>query len=193
MNCICVYCGSNVGKQDIYADAARQLGREFLKRNIRMVYGGGSVGLMGIIADELMTGGGEVIGVIPQFLEDLEVGHNGITKMIVTQTMHERKEILADMADGFIAMPGGFGTMDELCEILTWAQLGLHSSPIGLLNAGGYYDPLINLFDHMVEEQFVKQANRDMVLSHEDPLALLSLMDAYQAPDVKKWIKKEER
>ena len=162
------------------------------REGISLVYGGGNVGLMGIIADTILAEKGTAIGVIPQFLQAREVGHDGLTELIVTQTMHERKQILADRSDAFIAMPGGFGTMEELCEILTWSQLGLHDHPIGVLNVDGYYDPLLELLDGMVEKGFLKAQNRRMLLAHPEPEGLLQLMAAYKPAKVEKWINKME-
>ena len=161
-----------------------------MEREIKMVYGGGNVGLMGAIADEMLHHGGEVIGVIPHFLMNKEVGHKGLTELLLVDTMHERKAIMAEMADGFIAMPGGFGTMDELNEILTWAQLGLHRNPIGILNSGQYFDPLLRMFDHMVTQGFLRAENRGLLVDDERPLSLLEKMEQYVAPDVTKWLTK---
>lgn len=188
MKSICVFCGSNVGSDAAFTDSAIQLGKLLAAKNISLVYGAGNVGLMGVIADACLEAEGEVIGVIPNFLMAKEVGHTGINELILTDTMHERKKIMADRSDGFIAMPGGMGTMDEVCEILTWAQLGLHSHPVGILNVNGYYDSLLSFFDEMVEKKFLHQKNRDMVISHHDPVELLKLMEAYQPPNVEKWI-----
>ena len=188
MKSVCVFCGSNVGSDPAYITAAQELGRVLAEKEISLVYGAGNVGLMGVIADACLEKDGHVIGVIPHFLMAKEVGHNGVSELIKTDTMHERKQIMADRSDGFISMPGGMGTMDEMCEILTWAQLGLHSCPVGVLNVKGYFDSLLNFFDEMVEKRFLHQKNRDMIISHEDPIELLRLMDAYQPPDVEKWI-----
>ena len=188
MKSICVFCGSNSGSQPIYTLLAQELGAMLVEKDIQLVYGGGNVGLMGVIANHMLSLGGKVIGVIPGFLDAKEVGHKGLTKMIVVETMHERKQIMADLSDGFIAMPGGFGTLDELCEILTWAQLGLHGCPIGLLNVAGYFDPLIQMFDHMTEQRFLNPQNREIVMVDHSPTALLQKMNDYKAPDVEKWL-----
>ncbi|MEZ4776689.1 MAG: TIGR00730 family Rossman fold protein [Bacteroidia bacterium] len=188
MNHICVFCGSNAGHNPIYTQAAVELGQLMAARSIGLVYGGGNVGLMGVIADACLEAGGKVTGVIPEFLLAKEVGHTGLTEMIVVKTMHERKQRMADLSEGFIAMPGGFGTLDELCEILTWGQLGLHSFPIGLLNVNHYFQPLVNMFDHMADERFLHRQNRSMVLLHDQPEGLLSLMDSWQPPNVEKWM-----
>ncbi|MDP5168678.1 MAG: TIGR00730 family Rossman fold protein [Bacteroidia bacterium] len=190
MKSICVFCGSNTGFSPAYVEAAQELGRILVEREIKMVYGGGNVGLMGAIADEMLHHGGEVIGVIPHFLMNKEVGHKGLTELLLVDTMHERKAIMAEMADGFIAMPGGFGTMDELNEILTWAQLGLHRNPIGILNSGQYFDPLLRMFDHMVTQGFLRAENRGLLVDDERPLSLLEKMEQYVAPDVTKWLTK---
>ncbi len=188
MQAICVFCGSNVGALPVYTEAAQALGRLLAQQNIQLVYGAGKVGLMGVIANAVLEAGGEVIGVIPGFLKAKEVCHTGLTELHVTDTMHQRKKTMSDLADGFIAMPGGFGTMDELCEILTWSQLGLHKDPIGLLNVAGYFDPLITLFDQMVDAAFLHPQNRSLVISETDPVALLQKMADFQAPDVEKWL-----
>lgn len=185
---ICIYCGSSTGENPIYREKAKELGTLMAQHGISLLFGGGKVGLMGVIADAVLAAGGQAIGVIPAFLQDKEVGHDGLTEMIVTETMHERKQILADRAEAFIAMPGGFGTLDELCEILTWAQLRLHPKPIGLLNAGNYYEPLLNMFDQMVENKFLRSRNREMLLDHQEPLSLLNKMAAYEPDLVDKWI-----
>ncbi|WNJ20969.1 TIGR00730 family Rossman fold protein [Pontibacter sp. G13] len=188
MQHICVFCGANSGGDPVYREVAQALGQVLADRSIELIYGAGNVGLMGIIADQVLASGGQVKGVIPNFLMQKEVGHTGIQELILTDTMHERKQIMADLSDGFIAMPGGMGTMDELCEILTWGQLGLHNKPIGILNVDGYFTPLLEFFDSMVEKKFLHPKNRAMVLSHTDPEELLNLMDQYQPPDVEKWL-----
>jgi uncharacterized protein (TIGR00730 family) len=163
---ICVYCGSSAGASPGYAEAARLLARDMVERNISLVYGGGNVGLMGIIATEALRLGGEVTGVIPTALLEKELGHHGLTKLHVVKDMHERKALMAELSDGFIAMPGGMGTMEELFEVLTWAQLGFHAKPIGLLNANGFYDSLIAFVQQMVAERFVS-AEQSLLLMHE--------------------------
>ena len=188
MNHICIFCGSNPGASPDYAAAARALGNLLARRGITLVYGGGNVGLMGIIADAALAAGGEVIGVIPDFLLRKEVGHSGLTRMEIVQTMHERKQKMAELSSGFIALPGGMGTLEEMCEILTWGQLGLHHKPFGLLDTAGYYQPLIRMFDQMVAERFLHSQNREMVLTASEPEALLALMEQYQVPDVEKWL-----
>ena len=170
---ICVFCGSSPGRGDGYREAAATLGRLMAERGIGLVYGGASVGTMGVVADAAVAAGGEVVGVIPQALVDREVAHEGLTDLRVVRDMHERKATMADLSHGFIALPGGAGTMEELFEVWTWAQLGLHAKPIGLLDVDGFYDPLGAMLDHMVTEGFLSAANRDMVAFEVDPVALL--------------------
>jgi uncharacterized protein (TIGR00730 family) len=190
---ICVFCGSNRGAKPVYAAATIQLARELVRRGIGIVYGAGNVGLMGVLADAALDVGGEVIGVIPQFLVEKEVAHLGLTEMRVVQSMHERKALMAELSDGFVALPGGFGTFDEFCEILTWSQLGLHRKPCGVLNLNGYYDGLLGMFDHAAEEQFLKPEHRSLVLAADDPVELLDRLLAYQPPPAaKKWILPEQ-
>jgi uncharacterized protein (TIGR00730 family) len=157
-----------------------------------LVYGGGNVGLMGVVADSVIAGGGEVIGVIPQALMRRELGHAGLTELRIVGSMHERKAGMAELADGFIALPGGFGTLEEFCEILTWAQLGIHSRPCGLLNVAGYYDPLLALFDRGVEERFIRAEHRGLVLEEQDPDRLLDRMASWRPPALAKWIDPDE-
>ncbi|MEL6676659.1 MAG: TIGR00730 family Rossman fold protein [Bacteroidota bacterium] len=188
MQSLCVFCGSNGGKNPVYRSAAYAVGKLLAERDIELIYGAGNVGLMGTLADAALEHGGRVVGVIPQFLMEKEVGHTGLSELIVTDTMHQRKQIMSDRAEGFLAMPGGFGTLDEVCEILTWAQLGLHQDPVGLLNVEGYYTGLGGFFDHIVTEGFLSQANRNMVFMHEDVSTLLQQMDGYQPPATEKWL-----
>lgn len=188
MNRICVYCGSRPGKRPEYALAAHQLAKELVQRSIGLVYGGAHVGIMGQLADAVLAQNGEVIGIIPQALVDKEVAHYGLTELRIVASMHERKAMMADLADGFIALPGGLGTLEELFEILTWAQLGLHRKPCGLLNIDGYYDGLAAFLDHAVNEQFVKIVDRSMLLIESQPHKLLNSMVSYQAPSVEQWI-----
>lgn len=185
---ICVFCGSSPGARPSYQQAAQAMGETIAKRGWSLVYGGGRVGLMGIVADAALAAGGTVIGVIPEFLADKEIAHAGLTKLQIVQTMHERKALMADLADGFVAMPGGYGTFEEFCEVLTWAQLGLHQKPYGLLNVEGYYDLLLKLFDHALNEQFLRPAHRSIVLESADPEDLLERMMQYQPQNVDKWI-----
>lgn len=189
---VCVFCGSNVGLRPEYTAAAEAVGRLLAERQTALVYGGGKVGLMGKLADAVLDAGGRVTGVIPQALVLKEVGHDGLTELKIVDSMHERKALMAELADGFIALPGGFGTLDEFCEILTWAQLGLHHKPCGLLNVKGYYDHFSRLLDHAVNEQFLRPLHRAMVISDEDPEALLCRMMEYEAPLTGKWIDRSE-
>ncbi|MBW4426435.1 MAG: TIGR00730 family Rossman fold protein [Nostoc desertorum CM1-VF14] len=182
-----------MGVRPVYKEAAQTLGKTLASQKFRLVYGGGNVGLMGVIADAVLLAGGEVIGVIPEFLAAKEIAHNELTVLHVVGSMHERKTKMADLADAFIALPGGYGTLEELCEILTWAQLGLHQKPCGLLNVERYFDPLLRLFDHAVKEEFLKSAHRSLVLEASDAESLLNLFATYQPPIVDKWIGREVR
>lgn len=170
---VCVFCGSRVGASPRYAEAAESLGRVLAQRHQRLVYGGGNVGLMGVLADGALQGGGEVIGVIPAPLMERELGHGGVTDLRIVGTMHERKALMADLADAFLAMPGGYGTLDELCEILTWSQLGLHAKPVGLLNTEGYFDAFLSFLTRSVEEGFLHPIDREMLLVDSDPARLV--------------------
>lgn len=185
---ICVYCGSSLGVQSVYADTARAVGHMLAEAGLRLVYGGGRVGLMGAVADAALDAGGTVIGVIPKALADKEVAHHGLSELHLVGSMHERKMQMAEMADGFLALPGGFGTLEEFCEILTWAQLELHGKPCGLLNLAGFYDPLLALFDHAVQAGFVRPEHREMVLTGSDPRDVLARMQAYRPPTTPKWV-----
>jgi uncharacterized protein (TIGR00730 family) len=185
---ICVFSGSNRGARPSYAEAAGDLGRAIASRGWRVVYGGASVGLMGLVADAALAAGGEVVGVIPQHLVDREVAHPGLTELRVTSTMHERKAAMAELADGFVALPGGLGTLEELAEILTWSQLGLQHKPCGLLDVEDFYAPLLAFFDHTVTERFVSAEHRALLLSATTPDALLDLLEAWQPPgETEKW------
>ena len=189
---ICVFCGSSAGVRAAYKEAAEATGRLLASRGIGVVFGGSHLGLMGAVAHAAMDAGGEVIGVIPQSLVAKEVADTRLKDLRVVGSMHERKALMAELADGFIALPGGFGTFEEFCEILTWAQLGFHGKPCGLLNVEGYYDALLTMFDHAVAEGFVKQAHREMVLCEAEPGALLERMMAFEAPPAEKWIGREQ-
>lgn len=193
MQRICVFCGSAVGARPVYAEAARQLGNLLAQRGLGLVYGGGSVGLMGVLADAALAAGGEVIGVIPEFLFKREIEHRGATEIRVVGTMHERKAIMADLADAFIALPGGYGTLDEFCEIITWAQLGLHRKPVGLLNVAGYFDSFLAFLDHTTAEGFVQPNYRALALDDTDAARLLERLRTYQPPPVVKWLDTEQR
>lgn len=190
---LCVFCGSNRGAHPDFEAAARDLGVTLAEESIALVYGGGRVGLMGVIADAVLESGGDVIGVIPHALDTKELAHDGLTEMHVVDSMHERKAVMADLSDGFIALPGGLGTFDEFFEVVTWAQLGIHTKPCGLLNVAGYFDKLIALLDHAVEERFVKPAHRDLILVDRDHRHLLERMRAYESPVIEKWIRRENR
>lgn len=188
MKRLAVYCGSSPGGDPAYADAARALGVHMAGRGIGLVFGGGHVGLMGTIADTVLAAGGEVIGVIPTALRDKELAHKGCTELHIVETMHERKAIMADLAEGFIAMPGGYGTFDEMFEMLTWGQLGYHAKPCGFLNVAGYYDALFTFLDTCVTARFVTQTHRDMIIASDDPAALLDGIAAFEPPDQAKWL-----
>ncbi len=187
---ICVFCGSSTGENKIYSEAAKKLGQLFIKEGITLVYGGAKVGLMGIIADEVLNHGGQAIGVIPDFFSDKEIAHNQLTELIYVKSMAERKAILAERSDAFIAMPGGFGTLDELFEMMTSSQLDLHKKPVGLLNVNHFYDALIMQVDKMETEKFMKPIHRQMMLDDENEIILLTKMREYQPPSQEKWIRK---
>jgi uncharacterized protein (TIGR00730 family) len=189
MKSICVYCGSNFNGDPTLRAAIQSLAKVFVSLDITMVYGGGSVGVMGVIANDIMEMGGKVTGVIPQFLMDKEVGHSGITEMIVTENMHQRKQKMADLSDGFIILPGGFGTLEEFFEVLTWLQLGLHAKPIGVLNVNGFYDHLFLQMDKMVEQRFLKQANKDLVFNQADAQLLVQQMQSFDAKPDDVWFR----
>jgi hypothetical protein len=191
MKSITVFCGSSSGFRPEYAEAARELARLLVEQNIRLVYGGGRVGLMGIIADEVMKNGGAVIGIIPESLDKKEVAHRGITELRVVSSMHERKALMAEFADGFIAMPGGIGTFEEFFEILTWAQLGFHHKPCGLLNVKNYYDDLLKLCDNAVHQGFLRAEHRQLIIESSDSQLLLEKMTRFKPVALKKWIDKE--
>lgn len=184
MQSICVFCGANFNGDPGLLLAVNQLAEVFVAKDITLVFGGGRVGVMGLMADAVLQRGGKAIGVIPQFLMDKEVGHTGLTELIITENMHQRKQKMADLSEGVITLPGGFGTLEEFFEVLTWLQLGLHSNPIGLLNTGGFYDPLLLQMDLMVERRFLKPDNRKLVLSHSEPEQLVGMMSSFSArPD----------
>lgn len=189
---ICVFCGSNTGSDPVYAEAARELGTVFAREGIALVYGGGSVGLMGQLADAVLHAGGEAIGVIPHALWAREVGHRGLTDLRIVETMHERKAMMADLADAFIALPGGLGTFEEIFEIWTWAQLGLHAKPLGFLDVNGYYRPLMQFLDRAVRDRFVREEHRGIALIDADATTLVKRFETWQAPRVEKWITRDE-
>ena len=188
MTRICVFAGSSSGENKRHRDAAVALADELARRGVELVYGGGCIGLMGVIADAMLARGGRVTGVIPHTLMVREVGHRGLTDLKVVDSMHERKALMAELSDGFIALPGGFGTLEELFEILTWAQLGLHGHPCGVLNVDGYFDGLFEFLDHAVAEGFVRNAHRQMLLVDDDPRRLLDAFSQYRAPALAKWL-----
>jgi len=188
MKRICVFCGSTQGVRPSYAATAAALGRLLAERKIELVYGGGCVGLMGVIANAALSHGGHVIGVIPKALEIKEVVHEHLPDLRVVKNMHERKALLAELADGFIALPGGFGTYEEFCEILTWSQLGFHRKPFGLLDIDGFYRSLLEFFDHATAEGFIRPIHRQLVLEEKDPAALLAKLAAWQPPAEIKWV-----
>ena len=193
MRAVCVFCGSSTGEDPAYAEAARDLGRLIAGNGLTLVYGGGHVGLMGVVADAALDAGGEVIGVMPKALVDREISHTRLTKLHVVHSMHERKAKMSELSDAFVALPGGNGTLEEFFEVLTWAQLGEHGKPCGLLNVAGYYDPLFLVFDRMVEKAFLREAHRELVLVEEDPGALLERFEGYEPPKTVKWIGESER
>jgi uncharacterized protein (TIGR00730 family) len=187
-----VFCGSNPGARPEYAHAARALAAALVQEGLELVYGGGRVGLMGVTADEVLRLGGKVIGVIPRKLWQREVGHTSLTDMRVVETMHERKAMMADLADGFIALPGGLGTIEEIFEIWTWAQLGIHRKPIGFINVLDYYTPLMTFLDHAVSEKLVRPQHRGIAIVDRDPAAMLQRFRVYTPPNVQKWIDRDE-
>ncbi len=192
MKMVCVYCGSNPGRLPEYREAARLLGYEMADRGLGLVYGGASIGVMGAVADAVLERGGHAIGVIPYSLATKEVSHDGLDELIVVDSMHERKAKMAELSDAFIALPGGWGTIEEIFEMLTWAQLGFHEKPCGLLNVASYYDTLFAFLENAIEQQFVKEAYRPMIIMDETPATLLDRFEKYRAPKVKKWIGPEE-
>ena len=193
LSSVSVFCGSSFGSSPEYAAAARKLGRALAEQRITLVYGGGNVGLMGELADAALAGGGEVIGVIPHGLAVKELAHEGATKMHVVDTMHERKALMADLCDASLALPGGLGTLEEIFEIITWGQLGIHQKPCGFLNVAGYYDQLIGFLDFAAGQQFIKPEHRATILVDGDHGRLLERMRAYEPPAIEKWIRKDER
>jgi uncharacterized protein (TIGR00730 family) len=188
MNSLCVYCGSSPGASPVYAEAACLLAKEMVEQNIALVYGGGNVGLMGIIADEVLRLGGSVTGIIPQALLDKEVGHNGLSHLHVVKDMHERKAMMAELSDGFIAMPGGIGTLEEVLEVLTWSQLGFHDKPIGLLNVSGFYDGLIQFMQHLVAQHFLKSEHASLLLHAPNAAALMQQFKSFKPVREAKWL-----
>ncbi len=185
---VCVFCGSNSGRRPEYVRAARELGRELARRGVGLVYGGANVGLMAEAADAVLASGGEAIGVIPRFMMRKEIAHQGLSELHIVETMHQRKACMAELSDGFVALPGGLGTLEEFCEVVTWAQLGLHPKPCGLLDAAGFYADLIRFLDHCVVEGFVRVEHRAAVISASSPGELLDRFAEHQPVEVSKWI-----
>jgi len=185
---VCVFCGASPGARPIYHEAAAQLGRHIAERGLTLVYGGGAVGLMGVVADAALAAGGEVIGIIPQSLERAEIGHKGLTRLEVVDGMHARKARMAELADAFIALPGGLGTLEELFEVWTWGQLGYHAKPLGLLEVDGFYARLTDFLDHLVAERFVREQHRAILQVSASPAELLARMDAWQPTAAPKWV-----
>ena len=192
MRRLCVFCGSSTGNQRAYSDAAEALGALLAERGIGLVYGGGNVGLMGVIADAVMAKGGQVIGVIPQSLADREIANTGITELRIVDSMHTRKAMMADLSDAFIAMPGGVGTFEEFFEVVTWTQLGLHRKPCGLLNVNGFYAPLAAFIDQATNEGFIRPEHRAAIVLDSDPVRLLDTLATIELPKVPKWIDRSE-
>lgn len=192
MKAICVFCGSSFGTREAYADAARDTGRLIAEQGYTLVYGGARVGLMGTVADAALDAGGKVIGVLPKALEDKEIGHEGLTELHLVGSMHERKAMMADLSDAFIALPGGVGTLEEIFEVWTWGQLGYHQKPCGFLNIDGYYDDLIRFLDHQTDQGFTKDVMRTMVQIAGSPQEMIGLFENYTPPSAPKWIKRDE-
>ena len=190
---LCVFCGSSSGTRLVYQQAAQAVGRLLCRRGIELVYGGGRVGLMGIVADACLNEGGRVIGVIPQALADKEVAHTGLTELRIVGSMHERKALMADLSDAFLALPGGYGTWEEFFEVLTWSQLRIQRKACGVLNVSGYYDPLLDMADRALSEGFLRDVHRDLLLSDADPEQLLDRLSNYAPPTVDKWIGRPAR
>ncbi len=188
MRRICVYCGSNTGTRPDYAEAAKNLAEVLVRRDLELVYGGAAKGIMGVIADTVLEHGGTAHGVIPKSLDEKEIAHGGLTQLHVVASMHERKSMMAELSDGFIALPGGFGTLEEIIEILTWGQLQFHDKPCGVLNVSGYFDHLMAYLDHAEREGFLRAENRQMLLQDTDPAGLIRQFERYKAPHVDKWM-----
>ena len=193
MRAVCVFCGSNAGARPAYADAAAEVGRALVARGLSLVYGGAAVGLMGTLADAALAAGGKVIGVIPKALVEREIAHAGLTELHAVKSMHERKAMMADRSDAFLALPGGAGTLEEMFEAWTWAQLGHHQKPVGLLNVEGFFDTLVAFLDHQRSERFIRAEHRDMLIVESDPNRLLDRFTTYRPPVVEKWIRAAER
>ena len=190
MKHLCIFCGSSKGNDPVYEETAEELAKIIVDEDLTMVYGGGSIGIMGVLADKILSMNGKVIGVIPRFLYDLEVGHDNVTELIIVESMHERKQKMAEISDGFLALPGGFGTLEEMGEILTWIQLKLIRKPIGLLNINGFYDQFLMMLDKMVESGFLKKNNREILLSSKDPEEIITIIKNAPVFEDTKWIEK---
>jgi uncharacterized protein (TIGR00730 family) len=184
-----VYCGSSLGNDERFADGASILGKYCANKNIKIIYGGAKVGLMGVLANECLTNGGEVVGVLPHFLRNKEVSHDGLTELHIVENMHIRKQMMYDLSDAFIALPGGYGTMDEIFEMLTWAQLGIHKKPIGLLNTADYYTHLLHFIDHAIDSKLLRQENKSLLNVHNEVEPLIDLLKNYKSEVAPKWIK----
>lgn len=192
MKSITVFCGSREGASETYKKGAILLGKELAKREIQLVYGGGSIGLMGIIADTVLKEGGKAIGIIPKMLQEREVSNIELTELHIVDSMHTRKAMMADMANGFITMPGGAGTLEEFAEIFTWSQLGVHDKPIGLLNINNFFDPLIQFYDHMLKEKFLEEKHRHLAIVDDDPSSLIGRLHTFEKPDMKAYVNEEQ-
>jgi len=190
---LCVFCGSSSGARPLYAEAAAQLGRELAKSKIAVVFGGGRVGLMGILADSVLSAGGQAIGVMPRALVEKEIAHTSLTELHVVESMHQRKALMADLADAFLLLPGGFGSWEEFFEVVTWLQLGIHSKPCAVLNVAGYYDMLLSLTSHALKEGFLRSAHKEMLIVEEDPVRLLGRLEVALIPSETKWVEPGER
>jgi uncharacterized protein (TIGR00730 family) len=190
---LCVFCGSSSGARPLYAEAAAQLGRELAKSKIAVVFGGGRVGLMGILADSVLSAGGQAIGVMPRALVEKEIAHTSLTELHVVESMHQRKALMADLADAFLLLPGGFGSWEEFFEVVTWLQLGIHSKPCAVLNVAGYYDMLLSLTSHALKEGFLRSAHKEMLIVEEDPVRLLGRLEVALIPSETKWVQPGER
>jgi len=190
---LCVFCGSSSGTRPVYAEAAAQLGRDLAKSKIALVFGGGRVGLMGILADSVLAAGGQAVGVMPRALVEKEIAHTSLTELHVVESMHQRKSLMADLADAFLLLPGGFGSWEEFCEVLTWLQLGIHRKPCAILNVAGYYNGLLSLADHALAEGFLRPAHHKMVIVADHPQAALSQLTSASIPSEVKWVGEGER
>ena len=189
MKSICIFCGANFNGDPVLKQTVEQLAEIMVSHDMALVFGGGKVGVMGLLAEAILSRRGKAIGVIPQFLMDKEVGHTGLTELHIVENMHQRKQLMSDLCDGIIMLPGGFGTLEEFFEVLTWLQLGLHNKPIGVLNVNGFYDFLLKQMDVMVEQQFLKPANRELVITSADAIELVSLMENFSAKPDEVWFR----